>query len=121
MRPPRRSRVRGGFFAIIFHSGPTWKLNVRPLTVVNGFLLGSCFAIAVSLAMVLIVFAVLGGDYPRLQSEFRPLTASLVIFTLMTAISGASFYALIKKHRLRHAAQALLLVGLFATGLYYWP
>lgn len=94
---------------------------MRPLTVVNGFLLGSCFAIAISLAMVLIVFTVLDGEYPRLQSEFRPLTASLLIFSLMTVISAASFYTLIKKHRLRHAAQALLVLGLIATGLYYWP
>jgi hypothetical protein len=49
---------------------------MRPLTMITGILLGSCLAIFVSLAMVLIVFLVLGDDHPRLQHEFRPLLIS---------------------------------------------
>ena len=57
---------------------------MRPLTVLTGFVMGSCVSIAVSLLFVLIVFTLIGDDYPRVQHEFDPLTRSLGIFTAMT-------------------------------------
>ena len=88
---------------------------------ITGILLGSCLAISVSLAMVLVVFLVLGDDYPRLQHEFRPLLISLIIFLGMTTISAGSFYSLLIRHPARFLAQALLWLGLAATTWYYWP
>jgi uncharacterized membrane protein len=94
---------------------------MRPLTAVNLIILGSCFAITFSLAAVLIVVLVLGDEYPRLQSEFGPLLNSLLVFLTMTAISAASFYSLIKEHRLWLLGQGAMWLGLMATGWYYWP
>lgn len=94
---------------------------MRPLTAVNGLVLGSCLAISISLAMVLIVFLVLGDDYPRLESEFGPLRQSLAIFLTMTVIAALSFYALLINHRARMLGQLALVAGLIATGWYYWP
>lgn len=94
---------------------------MRPLTMITGILLGSCLAIFVSLAMVLIVFLVLGDDHPRLQHEFRPLSISMSIFLGMTIISAGSFYTLVFEHRARFLAQALMWGGLAATIGYYWP
>jgi len=94
---------------------------MRPLTAVNLIILGSCFAIAFSLAAVLIVVLVLGDDYPRLQAEFKPLLRSLVLFLAMTAVSATSFYSLVRVHRLRYWAQGAMWLGLAATGWYYWP
>ena len=94
---------------------------MRPLTAVTGILLGSCVAITVSLAAVLVVFLVLGDDYPRLQSEFDALVSSVLIFLVMTAISAASFYTLIINHKARYIAQAALWGGVVATTLYYLP
>jgi len=94
---------------------------MRPLTMITGVLLGSCFAIFVSLAMVLIVFLVLGDDHPRLQHEFQPLLTSMIIFLGMTTISAGSFYTLVIEHRARFLAQALLWGSLAATVGYYWP
>ena len=94
---------------------------MRPLTMITGILLGSCLAISVSLALVFVVFLVLGDDYPRLQHEFRPLLVSMTIFLGMTIISGGSFYSLLIKHPARFAAQALMWLGLAATTWYYWP
>jgi len=94
---------------------------MRPLTVITGILLGSCTAITVSLAAVLFVFLILGGDYPRVQSEFRPLLHSLIIFLGMTMICGLSFYALVINHRGRYLAVALMLTGLAATTWYFLP
>jgi Ni/Fe-hydrogenase subunit HybB-like protein len=94
---------------------------MRPLTVLTGFVMGSSVSIAVSLLFVLIVFALVGDEYPRVRHEFEPLTRSLGIFTAMTAISVGSFYTLIKNHPWRFAAQGLLWSGVFLTGWYYWP
>lgn len=88
---------------------------------ITGILLGSCLAISVSLALVLIVFLVLGDDYPRLQHEFRPLLISLIIFLGMTIISAGSFYSLLTRHRARYVAQALMWLGFAGTTWYYWP
>ncbi|MDH4073001.1 MAG: hypothetical protein OEV41_07845 [Gammaproteobacteria bacterium] len=94
---------------------------MRPLTVITGILLGSSLSIAFSLGAVLIVFTVLGTDHPRLNHEFRPLLASFAVFTLMTAICGASFYTLLRDHRTRWAAQAGMWAALLGVGYYYWP
>ena len=94
---------------------------MRPLTVVTGILLGSCLSIAFSLAAVLVIFLILGDDYPRLGQEYGSLLASFSIFTAMTAISAASFYALIKHHAARWLAQATMWAGLAGVVYYYWP
>jgi hypothetical protein len=89
--------------------------------VINGILLGSSVSIAVSLIMVLIVFLVIGDEYPRLQYEFRPLVSSLLIFLGMTVVSAGSFYALVIAHRWRFWLQLLMWAGVAATTWYYWP
>lgn len=94
---------------------------MRPLTVINGVLLGTSFSIFVSLVLVLIVFLVIGQDHPRIQGEFRPLVLSMLVFLGMTIISAGSFYALVVNHRLRLWSQLVLLAGLIGTGFYYWP
>lgn len=94
---------------------------MRPLTAINLIILGSCFAIAFSLAAVLIVFLVLGDEYPRLQSEFKPLLQSFFLFLGMTTVAAASFYSLVRRHRLRFWAQGAMWLGLLATGWFYWP
>jgi hypothetical protein len=94
---------------------------MRPLLVINGIVLGSCLSIALSLAMVLVVFLIIADEYPRVESELRPLALSMVIFVGMTTISAGSFYTLAKDHRYKRPGQFLLLAGLSATLWYYWP
>jgi len=94
---------------------------MRPLTVVTGILLGSCLSISFSLAAVMLVFLILGDDYPRLSHEIRPLLTSFAIFTAMTAISALSFYSLLKDHAARWPLQGAMWISLFATGVYFWP
>jgi Na+/H+ antiporter NhaA len=94
---------------------------MRPLMVINGFLLGSCLSIAVSLAMVLIVYLFIGPDHPRIQNEIQPLVTSLLIFLAMTSLSALSFYSIATRRAWRWPAQAGVFAGLAATGWYYWP
>jgi hypothetical protein len=95
--------------------------HMGPLTVITGILLGTSFSIAFSLAAVLIIFWFLGDDYPRLDHEFPALLTSLALFTLMTAISAVSFYAMLKSQRARWPLQGLMWGCLVAVGAYYWP
>ena len=94
---------------------------MRPLAAINAIILGSCLAISISLTMVLIVFYILGDEYPRIESEFETLSESLAIFSAMTVVSAVSFYSLMKEHPARFAALGVTLLGVYATGLYYWP
>ena len=107
-------RLRAFLFQLV-------NILMRPLTVLTGFVMGTCVSIAVSLLFVLIVFAIIGDDFPRVQYEFEPLIKSLAIFTAMTAVSAGSFYTQLIRHPARHAAQVGLLLGLVGTGWYYWP
>lgn len=97
------------------------SLSMTPLTVITGIVLGTCLSIAVSLAAVLLMFLVLGGDYPRLDYEFDALTGSLGIFVCMTAISALSFYAVLIHHKARLLAQFAMWSGVGLTVWYYWP
>lgn len=94
---------------------------MRPLTVITGILLGSCLAIMLGLAAVMVIFLVLGSDYPRLSDEFSGLLRGFLTFTAMTAICAASFYAMLTGHRARRLAQLFMWGGLLATGYYFWP
>lgn len=94
---------------------------MRPLTVITGIVLGSCLSITVSLGAVLLMFLLLGSEYPRLSAEFGGLLTSLLIFVFLTGFSAVSFYALLKDHPWRLRAQAVMWAGLAATGYYYWP
>ena len=94
---------------------------MRPVTVITLIILGSCFAITVSLAAVVIVVMVLGNEYPRLAHEFDLLLNSFMIFVGMTAICALSFYGLLKMHPARYWGQAAMWASLLLTGWYYWP
>lgn len=83
--------------------------------------MGSCLSIFLSLGAVLVMYLLLGERYPRLQAEFSPLMASLLIFLVLTAISGLSFYSLLIGHAWRRAAQGLMWLGILVAGFYYWP
>lgn len=94
---------------------------MRPLTVITGIVLGSCLSITVSLGAVLLMFLLLGKEYPRLSAEFGGLMGSMLIFLGMTGFSALSFYALLKQHPWRYWAAGFMWAGLLATGYYYWP
>ena len=94
---------------------------MRPLTVINGILLGSALSIAVSLALVQIVFLAIGDDSPRVREESSLLPEHIFIFFGMTIISAVSFYTLVKTHPFRYAAQSVMWLGLAALVWYYWP
>ena len=94
---------------------------MHPLTVVTGILLGSCLSIMVSLAAVMLIYLILGDEYPRLALEFSALVESTLIFLALTALSGLSFYSLLKRLGSRWWLQFTMWAALAATAYYYWP
>ena len=94
---------------------------MRPLTVITGILLGSCLAISVSLAAVLLVFVILGDEYPRVNREFDALVSSVLIFLAMTTVCAGSFYSLLVNHKSRYWLQLAMWLGVAATTWYYLP
>jgi hypothetical protein len=103
-----------------------WRISgnnthMHPLTVVTGILLGSSLSIMLSLAAVMLIYVILGDEYPRLAYEFSALVTSTLIFMGLTALSGLSFYSLLKRTRSRWWLQVALWIALAATTYYYWP
>ena len=94
---------------------------MKPLTIITGVILGSAASITLGLAVVMLIFLLNGLDQPRIRDEFSPLTGSIGLFALLTAISAASFVALLRNRAWRWWAQAGMWLLLLAIGLYYWP
>lgn len=94
---------------------------MRPSVVLLGFALGSAASITFALFGVVIVYAVLGSEYPRLESEFPTLVSSLGLFGALTAVAAASFYGQLRGKPWRHLAIAGLVAGLAGVAWVYWP
>ncbi|HJS22293.1 MAG TPA: hypothetical protein VJ764_06520 [Steroidobacteraceae bacterium] len=94
---------------------------MRPLTVLLGIIMGSSVAIALGLGMVLIVFLILLGERPELRAELRPLMLGIVLFTVLSVLSVASFVGSIRQHPWRRMAMAGMWSALLVIGWIYWP
>ncbi|MEL7310180.1 MAG: hypothetical protein AAFN07_01605 [Pseudomonadota bacterium] len=96
-------------------------IDVRPLTIITGIVMGSSVAISLGLLVAVIVYLAVGLDEPRVQEEFPALTGSIGMFLILTATSAASFAALIKTHRLRWVCQVAMWGSVLWIGYRYWP
>lgn len=94
---------------------------MRPLTILLGILMGSTVTIAFGLAMVLIIFLILGNEATALQAERGSLLTSIAVFIPLAAISVASFLGDIKQKPWRRLALAGLVAGIGVVAWVYWP
>jgi hypothetical protein len=94
---------------------------MQPFTVILGIILGSLVAIGFGLTVVLFLFWLLQGDYPRVASELPELARSTAIFSILAGLAAAGFLGTLKRRLWRYLALGLLWIGLGATGWYYWP
>jgi hypothetical protein len=95
--------------------------SVKPSVVILGFALGSAASITFALLGVAVVFAVLGGEHPRLEAEFPTLLSSLAAFVALTAVAGASFYGQLRERPWRRVAVGGLIAGVALIGWMFWP
>jgi uncharacterized membrane protein YfcA len=94
---------------------------MRPLTALLGILAGSAVALASGLIMTWIVILFLPSHEQEFAPEHAALLRAIAVFTLFSAVSGASFYAELRERRWRRLAH-LATAAMFAVAVWlYWP
>lgn len=94
---------------------------MRPITVLNGIIMGSCGSIFLGTAVTLVIFLFLGTGEPRLQRELGTLTVYAGMFAVLTALSTWAFVGHLLLKRWRWWAQGVLLAGIAAAVFYLLP
>ena len=94
---------------------------MRPFTVLIGIVLGSAASISFGLATVLIVFCILGSDYPDLAREFPRLLLSFLAFSVLTAAGAWSFLGEAKERPWRGWAHLTTVLCLGVVIWLFWP
>jgi len=94
---------------------------VSPLAVLMGIIMGSAVTISIGLAMVLVVFLLMGRDYPTLEREYGALLSSFLLFLALSFVSSSAFVGVLRTTPWRWYAQGAtwLTVGILAA--HYWP
>jgi hypothetical protein len=92
---------------------------MRPITVLNGILLGTTGSIAISLAVVVFIFLVLEGETPRLGEEIGMLGRVTILFVLAAGSTAGSFYGHLTDAPWRWWAQGFSLLVLTGVGYYF--
>jgi hypothetical protein len=94
---------------------------VTPLAVLMGIIMGSAVTISIGLAMVLVVFLMMGHDYPALTREYRPLLDGFGLFLALAFVSTYAFLGVLRHTRWRWYAQGATWLTIAALSLHYWP
>ncbi|HLU62577.1 MAG TPA: hypothetical protein VKZ99_09565 [Gammaproteobacteria bacterium] len=94
---------------------------MRPITVLNGIVLGSCGSIFLGIAVTLLIFVLLGPENPSLQRELGPLTLYALIFLGLTLLSALAFVGQLLLKPWRWWAQAVMLAAATAAVWYLLP
>lgn len=94
---------------------------MRPLAVLIGIVTGSAVSLAVGLTLSWIVLLFLPEHAERFAGEQGPLLRAMILFGLMAAVAGTSFYGELRRRFWRIAAHATLLALLGIAVWTYWP
>jgi hypothetical protein len=94
---------------------------MKPLTVLIGIVMGSAVSLAVGLLMTWTVILLIPEHADRLAAEKAPLLKAILLFTLLAAAAGASFYGELRTRRWRFPAHAGMLAMLGVAFWMYWP
>ena len=94
---------------------------MRPLGFLTGVVLGSAASIALVLVMVAIVFAFTAHGQPAVGEEYSGLLASAGLFGILAAAAAAAFVGLQRERHWRWFAQGAMWLVLAAIAWYYWP
>ena len=94
---------------------------MRPLGFLTGVVLGSAASIALVLVMVAIVFAFTAHGQPAIGEEYEGLLASAGLFGILAAAAAAAFVGLQRERHWRWLEQRARWHVLAAIDWYYWP
>lgn len=93
---------------------------MKPLAVLNGIVLGSCFAISLGLFVVLFLYG-LNADYDYIRDDIPALIGHAIWFTGVALVSAASFWSVVRERWWVWYAQAALVAALGLLVYRYWP
>ena len=85
---------------------------MTPLVFLNGVLLGTFASIGFGLAVVTLLFALLGASEPQVSAEWPSLLRYTAASFVMTALFAFSFIGQLRQRSWRWGAQTLALAGL---------
>ena len=94
---------------------------MQPLTIILGIVFGSVVSVAVSLAIVLLVFGLRSAEDSRYVLEIPELWRAVLMFSLTAVVAGLSFFGSLHAAPWRRWPMAALCLGLTGIGFYYWP
>jgi hypothetical protein len=94
---------------------------MKPLTALLAILAGSALALAIGLIMTWIVILLLPENEQRFAPEHAHLVRAILVFTLFSTATGASFYGQLRERRWRLAAHAATLAVFALVMWLYWP
>ena len=94
---------------------------MRPITVLNGIIMGSCGSIFIGIAVTLVIFLVLGPENPSLERELRPLSLHAVLFLALTGLSTWAFVGQLLLKSWRWWAQVAMLAAVGGAVFYLLP
>jgi len=94
---------------------------MSPLAVLTGIIMGSAVTITIGLAMVLVVFLSMRGEYAGFASEYGSLIKSFSLFLALSFVSSYAFIGVLRETRWRWWAQAATWAVVLAMVAHYWP
>jgi cell division protein FtsW (lipid II flippase) len=95
---------------------------MRPISVLNLIILGSCIAISICLIAVwgLLMLSSRNPEIElRVASELKQLPKHIAIFIPMTLVAAMSFFETLKLSKSWRVWQLFMWASLFAIGFYY--
>lgn len=94
---------------------------MRPLTVLNGIIFGSCVSIFIGIAVTWLLFQLLAPENPSLQLELETLGVYALLFLGLVLVSGVAFLGQLLRKSWRWWAEAALLVAGSLAVFYLLP
>ena len=94
---------------------------MRPFAVLLAIVTGSAVSLAVGLLMTGAVLLFMPASAERFVAEKGPLLQAILLFTLLSAVSGAALYGELRLRQWRLGAVAAMVAMLGVAVWVYWP
>ena len=94
---------------------------MRPLAVLIAIVTGSAVSLAVGLLMTGAVLLFMTAEQDQFVTEKGPLLQAILLFTLLSAASGAALYGELRGRHWRLGAMAAMVAMLGLAVWTYWP
>jgi hypothetical protein len=94
---------------------------MRPLAVLLAIVTGSAVSMSVGLLMTGAVLLFLPAKAERFVAEKGPLLQAILLFTVLSAVSGAALYGELRRRQWRLGAIGVMVAMLGVAVWVYWP